>query len=185
MTNGQKACLSGDRCQPRSIGEAFYCLVHHSMRPNGSRIDPAEIARALGKRLGYILQAANPDCDDVALQASVLIPATRFTGNTIAIRFIASETGGVYFQLPEVMPGHEDLFDRLTLAMEEVGKDAGAIREALRNDGRIDASEAPAIVEEIDNSIAALAQLRDLVKRKATPSARLSALTTKAIEVRA
>lgn len=83
MTKVRKSCTGGVRCEPRNLAESVYCAVHHSA------IDARTIAERIGVRVGYLLDAANPDRDDMQFQSRHLIPLMTVTGNMLPLKFIA------------------------------------------------------------------------------------------------
>lgn len=118
MTTGRKACRGGAPCQPHSVGEAAYCLIHHS------EIDARRLAELLGVRYGYLLDAANPDREEVQLQTRLIVPLTMQTGNPVLVEFIARAVGGTFLLLP-------DSADTLPDVVTQIGAVASAFGEVL------------------------------------------------------
>lgn len=133
MTSGRRACRNGETCQPRTFGEALYHQVHHSVQ------DARTLAETIGVRAGYLLDAANPDRDEVQFQARLLVPLMRATEDTTLLEWLAGQMGGVFTRRAPIGeatdPGREllDIVDRL-------GALASADRDAMA-DGHRDVGE--------------------------------------------
>lgn len=91
----------------------------------------------------------------------------RTLGSTRIAEELARTVGGVMFLVrPLVATGHADIYAAFAKAVEELGDVARTKGERLA-DGRLDADDAMAIGQQIDETIAALAAMRDVVVRKA------------------
>lgn len=159
MTKSRKQCQSGDLCEPRSLAEAIYCMVHHS------GVDVAEVAKLLCTRTGYLLDAANPDREEVQFQARMLAPAMTHFDNVTPLTFLCREMNGVFVPLPDVAPGHEDVYRGLCDAIEEMGQSSSAVKKALLDD-EVTEDEAVVVEREVDEAIAALVRVKASVRNK-------------------
>jgi hypothetical protein len=159
MTKSRRQCESGDLCEPRTLAESIYCMVHHS------GMDPEEIAKALIVRKGYLLDAANPDRDEVQFQARMLVPAMKATENITPLRFLCREMEGVFVPLPDVSHAHDDVYRGLCDAIEEMGQSSGAVKKALMDDV-VTEDEADIVDREIDEAVAALLKVKSAVRSK-------------------
>lgn len=157
-TSSRRQCRNGDRCAPRTLGEAIYCLILHS------DVDAKTIAEHLGVRHGYLLDAANPDREDVQFQARHIDPASEKTRNDALINFICRQRGGVFVRIPSL--DNDDALE-LTKAhlevMREMGEDAAKMQEILR-DGKLTQREADTFSEEIDETITKLLEWKAIVR---------------------
>jgi hypothetical protein len=159
MTKSRKQCESGDVCEPRALAEAIYCMVHHS------GVDVAEIAKLLCTRTGYLLDAANPDRDEVQFQARMLVPAMTHFKNLTPLHFLCREMNGVFVAFPEVSIAHDDVYRGLCDAIEEMGQSSSAVKKALLDD-LVDESEADVVDREVDEAVAALLRVKAAVRAK-------------------
>jgi hypothetical protein len=159
MTKSRKQCEAGDLCEPRTLAEAIYCMVHHS------GVDVAEVAKLLCKRTGYLLDAANPDREEVQFQAALLAPAMTHFKNVNPLKFLCREMNGVFVQLPDVTPEHDDIYRGMCDAIEEVGQSSSAVKKAL-TDNIVTEEEADAADQEIDEAVAALLRVKASVRNK-------------------
>lgn len=162
MIHGRKSCRSGSPCEPRTLGEALYCMVHHS------DATLPEIAEGIGKRAGYLSDAANPDCDTVQFQAVCLVPAMRVANNLSPLRLMARQLGAVLVQLPDVADsGDADIRRRFMAAAKELGDVSAEIERALSGDDAIDGPEFERIDKQLSEFMEAGAQLRHALLKKA------------------
>jgi hypothetical protein len=159
MTKSRKQCQSGDLCEPRSLAEAIYCMVHHS------GVDVAEVAKLLCTRTGYLLDAANPDRDEVQFQARMLAPAMTHFNNLTPLVFLCREMNGVFVSLPDSEPAHDDIYRGLCDAIEEMGQSSSAVKKALLDDV-VTEEEADVVEREVDDAIAALVRVKASVRNK-------------------
>lgn len=149
MTSSRRGCQNGRPCEPRSIQEAIYCAALHSAADSGA------VAEAIGKRRGYLLDAANPDRDEVQFQARLLIPLMLATGNLAPLRFLARELGCALVELPTAIPAPGDVRQKFTVAVKEIGEDAAELERALA-DNRVSADDALRMKRELRDTIEAL-----------------------------
>jgi hypothetical protein len=161
MIQGRKSCRSGQPCEPRTLAESLYCLAHHSS------VGLAEIAEAIGKRAGYLSDAANPDCETVAFQAVALVPAMRAANNNMPLKFMARQMGAVLVQLPDGDCDASDIRARFMATAKELGEVATEIERALSGDDVIDAFEFARIDRELADVVEAVAQMRHAIAKKA------------------
>jgi hypothetical protein len=159
MTKSRKQCESGDVCEPRTLAEAIYCLIHHS------GVDVAEVAKLLCVRTGYLLDAANPDREEVQFQARMLAPAMTHFKNVKPLQFLCREMNGVFVQFPEVSADHDDVYRGLCDAIEEMGQSSSAVKKALHDDV-VTEEEADVVDREIDDAVAALLRVKASVRNK-------------------
>jgi hypothetical protein len=159
MTKSRKQCASGDVCEPRSLAEAVYCMVHHS------GVDVAEVAKLLCTRTGYLLDAANPDRDEVQFQARMLAPAMTHFKNLTPLNFLCREMNGVFVAFPDVSADHEDVYRGLCDAIEEMGQSSSAVKKALHDD-IVTEEEADSVDREVDDAVAALLRVKASVRNK-------------------
>lgn len=160
MINGRKDCRSGRACEPKTLQESIYCMVHHS------DLSLPQIAEAIGKRPGYLQDAANPDCETVAFQVTALVPAMRAADNYMPLRYMAGQVGAVIVMLPNDGQG-SDIRKGFMATAKELGDVAAEIDRALAADDHIDSDEFQRIDRQIAEHIEAAAQLRIAVARKA------------------
>lgn len=160
MTRGRKACRSGQRCEPRTWGEALYCLVQHS------NLEPAEIAARIGKRVGYLLDASNPDREDTKFQAELLTAVMHVTHNLAPLHYLCAEFGGVFLPLPAAAASDDEVLAAFARAVAEVGESGSAITQGLE-DRTLTPEEAQRACREIDETIAAFVQVKALVRSRA------------------
>lgn len=79
------------------LAEAIYRVVHE-----GRRGVPAKVlADRCGLRHTYLLDAANPDRDEVQFQARWIVPLTLASGDDSIIEYLAHAVGGVFYRLTE------------------------------------------------------------------------------------
>lgn len=154
-TTGRKACTTGTHCQPATLGEVVYCVVHHS------RIDAKTIAERLGVRYTYLTDAASPDRDEVQFQARLIVPITLATGNDALLRYLAAQCGYVAFKVPTASDAHADVVAHTAKVVREFGDVLTASATAMA-DHAITASEAAGVCQEIDELIGALASHKAL-----------------------
>ncbi len=157
MTQGRKSCRSGHPCEVRTLGESLYCLVHHS------DMTLPEIAEAIGKRPGYLSDAANPDSESVSFQASCLVPAMRVTKNLSPLRLMARQLGAIVVSLPEGDSDAGDIRQRFMKAAKELGDVSSEVERALSGDDEIDQQEFARIDRELSETVEAIEQMRAAV----------------------
>lgn len=160
MVTSPKRCLSGHSCEPETLAEALYCLCHHS------RIPLKQIAEAIGKRAGYLADAANPDLDTVAFQAVALVPAMRAAQNFVPLQFQARQCGFVLVRLPDGGSDVGDIRQRFMKAVKELGDVSNEVERALTGDDEIDQAEYLRIDRELSEASEALEQMRAAVSAK-------------------
>jgi hypothetical protein len=115
-----------------------------------------EIAEALGVRVGYLLDAANPDREDVQFQARLLGRLAKVTGNDRAIHYIAQMSGGLFVRLPERIGGEDPIMlDHLTAICGKFAKKIDTIRLAVA-DRNITVDEAGLIARDGSELIASV-----------------------------
>lgn len=158
MTRGRKACQAGDRCQPRNMQEVIYCMVQHSAK------DARTIADELGVRLGYLLDASNPDREDLQFQARHLLPLMRITGNVLALKFLAAELGYMVVQLPDAETTDATIYESFTESVAKLGETGALIRKGL-DDKVLTAAEARGICESVDSGMAVIASVKPAVMK--------------------
>jgi hypothetical protein len=156
MTKGRKSCTAGDRCEPRNLAESVYCAVHHSA------IDARTIAERIGVRVGYLLDAANPDRDDMQFQSRHLIPLMTVTGNLLPLQFLAEQLECLLVSMPESVGTTDSVFETFTRAVARIGADGELIRRALADDA-LDLDEAARICHSINHTMEATAQIKQAV----------------------
>ncbi len=156
MTRGRKACRGGHPCEPRTFAEALYCLVQHS------DIEPEQLAARLGKRVGYILDASNPDRDETKFQAELIVPAMLATNNLAPLHFLCSAFNGVFQPLPPTDCTQDQILTAFARAVSEVGQTGDAILRGF-DDARFTPDDARKAVKELDESMQAFANVRALL----------------------
>ena len=161
MTKGRKSCTSGDPCEPRNLAESLYCAVHHSA------IDARTIAERIGVRVGYLLDAANPDRDDMQFQSRHLIPLMTVTGNLLPLRFLAHQMGCLVVAMPSEMPSTDAIYETFSLAVSRIGDGGDSIRQAL-SDKSIDEAERDQICADLDGAMSSIAQIKQMVVSRTT-----------------
>lgn len=164
MTKGRKSCTGGDRCEPRNLAEAVYCAVHHSA------IDARTIAERIGVRVGYLLDAANPDRDDMQFQSRHLIPLMTATGNTLPLKFMAAQMGCLLVAVPDVAT-NDTVYEAFTRSVERIGDDGALIRRVL-SDGEIDSTEAERVCESLNQTMESVAAIKQAITARARKVAR-------------
>lgn len=156
MTKGRKSCTGGDRCEPRNLAEAVYCAVHHSA------IDARTIAERIGVRVGYLLDAANPDRDDMQFQSRHLIPLMTVTGNLLPLKFMAAQMGCLIVPMPSAEATDESVYEAFTKSVESIG-DAGTLIRKSLSDGALSIDEAASVAKCLDEHIELTAALKSTV----------------------
>ena len=161
MTNGRKQCRTGDRCQPRSLAEVIYHLVHHSA------IDARAIAEQLGVRYGYLLDAANPDREDLRLQARHVVSLTQITRDTSLLDFMEHQLGRVAVRVP-------DAETQLALSQTAIATfsqllTAWCTATTEGDDGTVTVGEVETFERQADAAIAAIASMK-LKMRRSLPA---------------
>lgn len=159
MTSSRHGCQHGRRCEPRTIGEAIYCCALHS------RKDSASIAEEIGVRRGYLLDAANPDRDEVQFQARLLVPLMAATGNLEPLRYMAREMNCALAELPKVAQDHGEIRPKFLLVVSQIGECATAIEHGLA-DGSVTPEDAQRIGKELDDAIEALIAVKGLTQAR-------------------
>jgi len=149
MTNSRRHCRNGKPCEPRSIQESIYCCVSHS------NVDSGSIAEMLGVRRGYLLDAANPDREEVQFQARLLVPLMAVTGNLTPLRFLARNFDVAVIDLPRRSASDDDLRKSFMAAVKELGEASGVI-EAVLSDGIVSRDDAQRVRRELAETIEAL-----------------------------
>jgi hypothetical protein len=134
MTRGRRDCRHGQPCDVRTLAEAIYCAVHHS------DLDARAVAERLGVRYTYLMDAANPDREEVQFQARLIVPA-----------------------------GAREVFDAGNRAVREFGE-ALTVWGASVADGTVTADELPTIRREAHEAIAAISALVQLAEAQVRPS---------------
>ena len=155
MTSGRRACRNGETCQPRTFGEALYHQVHHSVQ------DARTLAESVGVRAGYLLDAANPDRDEVQFQARLLVPLMRATDDTTLLEWMAAQVGCLVVRAAAV-DAVSDPSQELLEIIDRIGALAAAERDAMA-DGVRDPQEierlrirAHDVAKEVAHFVAAL-----------------------------
>lgn len=160
MTHGRKACRSGQRCEPRTFAEAVDCALHHSALPL------ADIAEQISVNPGYLRTAASQYDETHQLQARLIVPITRATGNFALLDYLERSVGRVAIRLPEADTGDGNLFEQGARLAKEMGDTFEAVRAALA-DGRVTAEELDRIAREMHEMHQAAAVLEAMVRRLA------------------
>jgi hypothetical protein len=128
MTESRKHCRLGRSCQHDTLADALYCTIHHA------DVGTTQIAESLGVRRGYLLDAANPDREDVQFQARLLVPLVRVTGNYCVLDLLEHQVRRVAASIPaDVTPGAEgpaDIFNHAAALLDEAN---AVIQEARRS----------------------------------------------------
>jgi len=159
VTRGRKACRMGQHCDPSSFAEALYCLVQHS------DLEPTEIAARVGKRVGYLLDASNPDREDTKFQAELLIAVMHVTGNLAPLEYLCRAFGGVFVPVPAGPASDEALLCAFAKVVAEVGEDGAALTAKLA-DGCVLADGRAKLMKEINETVAELVRFRALVESR-------------------
>jgi hypothetical protein len=121
------------------------------------------IAEAIGKRPGYLSDAANPDLDTVAFQAASLVPAMHAAHNYEPLRFMARQCGFVLVHIPDDTGTDSDIRKRFMATAKELGDVATEIERALSGDNEIDATESLRIDRELSQVVEAVEQMRHAI----------------------
>ncbi len=161
MTNTPRVCRSGERCQVATIGELIYCVVHHSDIP------PKQIADLLDMRVGYLLDAANPDRDDTQFQLRKFLPLVNATGRYDAMEALAGMLGGVFFRLPRLSVDNGDVVAQAGLMLREFSDVLAAT--AMCED--VTPQAAAKVAKEGREAIAEIARTVQLMESKVQASA--------------
>ena len=146
---------------PRSLPDALYRALHESER------DTQDIASEVGCRPGYLLDAVNPDRDEVQFQLRLLIPFMRATRSLTPLHWIARAMGGVFVAVPEATADHADVRKAFVDVVRELGEDAALIEQVLA-DGQVDSAEAERVAQELDETVAALVAVKKAIQQKVT-----------------
>lgn len=156
-TNSRKQCTAGDRCKPRDEREALYCLLHHSEQ------SLQEIAAFLGKRPGYLMDAGNPDREDLHFQAELVSRVTRFTNNPVYIDAIAHNAGGVFVPTPRVSADFGEANVHTATVLREVA-DVLQSLASIFADRRVTDEELADGERQIDEAATALFAVREFLR---------------------
>lgn len=65
------------------------------------------LADRIGVRYGYLLDAANPDREEVQFQARWIVPLTLASKNDAIVRYLAEAVGGVFYRVQHDQPADE------------------------------------------------------------------------------
>jgi hypothetical protein len=140
------------------------------------------VADALDRGYNYVATCLN---DERSQQLTVgdLVGFMRAT-NTVPLRWLAGQLGGVFVELPRLVTGAEDIYSTFLKAVSEVGEDSAAIERAL-SDREITDSEGQTLAAELDDTIAALVAVKLAVLAKAgKPAAARMTMPAATVEVR-
>ena len=159
MTRSRKQCRGGHQCDPRTWSEALYCLVHHS------DLEPAEIAARIGKRVGYLLDAANPDREETKFQADLLTAVMHVTGNLAPLRYLCGEFGGVFVALATGPASEDAVLCAFTQAVTEMGQSGAALTRSFA-DAVLTREESAWASRELDETVAACLHVKALVQSR-------------------
>lgn len=157
MTAGRRACRSGQPCQPRTLSEVIYCVVHHS------DVDAGTLAEFIGVRRGYLIDAANADRDEVQFQLRWLIPVTLRSGNDALMRYLARGCGGAFVVLPLGQAGPSDATAHAATICREVADVLDTPATILARRG-VPPNDVSLIEKEISEAIEALVNYQQHVR---------------------
>jgi hypothetical protein len=130
-----------------------------------SDLEPTAIAARIGKRVGYLLDASNPDREETKFQAELLTAVMHATGNLAPLDYLCREFGGVFVPIPDGPASEEELLSAFAKVVVEIGEDGAALTESFKQ-GRVDQAQVAKVLGEVDESIAALVRLRFLVESR-------------------
>jgi hypothetical protein len=156
----RKQCAAG-RCHAETLPELIYCQLNHGSKP------PKAVADELGVRPGYLADAGNPDREEVQFQARLIVPFCRATGSTAVLEFMAAQMSCVLVRVPMASVSDDEIRARYMRAAKEMGDIASAVDAALLTDNDIDEAEFHRIDRELNEAMAAIAEMRQAVLRKA------------------
>ena len=151
---------------PRKYGglkAAVAALIHSA----GGEIKAAKHCR-VGKSM--LSDYANPRGEAVHMPIDVVLALEAALQQRAVTEHLAAEHGCVLVQLPTGITDHTGWYRHLT----RIGKEAGDVFERAEHflaDGDIDHIEAPDMLKEIDDLLAAAADLRTAVRAKLTDGA--------------
>jgi hypothetical protein len=140
---------SGSKARAKAhdtLDEAIYAVVHESAIPAKA------LASAVGVRVGYLLDAANPNRDDTQFQARLIEPLTKASGNDAIVRYICERVGGLFVRLPR-RAGASDV--HAARALKEFGEYLERFGDAMQ-DGLVSRAEFNVIEREATDVIVAL-----------------------------
>jgi len=124
------SCTLAHPCVVTTVQELVQCAVHHSS------LAPKQIADALNVKHGYLLDAANPDRDDLAFQLRLLLPLIRATKRYDLLQALAGMADGVFVRVPDVETPQVD--DR-ALHISRLTQSFGALLQELAAEASLDA----------------------------------------------
>jgi len=130
-------------------------------------MDVKDIAARTGKRAGYLLDMANPDRHDAAVQVDAMVAVMLVTRNFAPLRFLATECSHAAIQLPEL--DHVDDFDvyRLfTKTVTELGETSALLQESFA-DRVLTEAEGRKLADEADQLINQALEYKAAVLKRA------------------
>jgi len=138
---------------------AVYDVIHEGDK------SPKEIAYAIGCGHAYLLAAADPRSEVLQLQARLIAPITKFTGNDAILRAICEEAGYLAIPCRTVTPNQQDVIG----ALGDIAKEAGeAMTEIVQGiaDGVVCEGDATVGRRALDELIRCAESLKELVAQK-------------------
>ncbi|HZD25568.1 MAG TPA: phage regulatory CII family protein, partial [Alphaproteobacteria bacterium] len=151
----------------------------HSFHPEGYG-DVKTAVRALLHALGGETRAAalcrvskstlseygNPRYADRHMPVDVVLALEKAAGEMPVSEHLAAEHDAVLLKLPQEEAAETVWIDHLSAIGKEAGDVFHRAGEFLANDGDIDAREAPLLLREVDELLAAVAAMRTAVRRR-------------------
>ena len=153
-----------------TFAEAVDQVAHHSRTEQGKRLTVADIAARIGRHENYLRKATSQYDDAHPLRADLVAPLTLATKNYALVEHIAEASGGVFFRLPPVSAASTDVIEQTARTVQEFADVLHASATAW-SDHRVTPEEAARTCREIDQAIAALAQMRRMVQDATQPIA--------------
>lgn len=112
-----------------------------------SPVPTRRLAEELGISYSMLMNASNPDQPEFKLQARLIVPITKLTGDTRLIEFLAQACGLIVMTLPETRPRESELHSELALSARRFGDLVSQLGDALA-DGRVSVVEAKRVERE-------------------------------------
>lgn len=123
------------------------------------------IAAAIGVSHKYLLDAANPHLETLQLQARLVAPITKFTGNGAILRAICEEAGFRAVPCLTVKADQSDVIGALGDVAREAGESLTAIVKGLA-DGVVCQHDATLGRRALDEMIRCAESLKELLAQK-------------------
>lgn len=162
MLQNRSTCTVGTRpCHPDNLAQTVACVTRHGLHAFG------ELPSLVGKRSDALARMSDGISEDMTLRIAKAVTAVQ--RDTRIVEQFARACGGVFVALDARATTDSDVQAALLEAVRELGEDSGLIARALA-DGRITQAEADDICREVDETVAALLEVKARVRAKVVVS---------------